>query len=67
MTEKKTTEDFSRRKLLAASSSLATIVAFSAMAPVQTAQAQGTPQPSTSAGGGEAEHHPDRIRRLRLR
>lgn len=51
MTEKKTTEDFSRRKLLAASSSLATIAAFSAMAPVQTAQAQGTPQPSTSTSG----------------
>jgi arylsulfatase len=53
MTEKKTTEDLSRRKLLAASSSLATIAAFSAMAPVQTAQAQGSPQPATSAGGAK--------------
>lgn len=51
MTEKKTTEDLSRRKLLAASSSLATIAALGAMAPVQTAQAQGMPQPSSSAGG----------------
>lgn len=51
MTEKKTTEDFSRRKLLAASSSLATIAAFSAMAPVETAQAQTQLPPRAIAGG----------------
>jgi arylsulfatase A-like enzyme len=52
MTDKKTTEDLSRRKLLAASSSLATLAAFGAMAPVQTAQAQTQLAPRPGGAGG---------------
>jgi arylsulfatase len=55
MSEDKTPEasdKFSRRNLLLASTTLAAASALSA-APVQTAQAQTTPQPSSSASGGK--------------
>ncbi|WP_234683643.1 arylsulfatase [Bradyrhizobium monzae] len=53
MTEKTTTETFNRRNLLLASTSIAAASAISSMAPVQTAQAQQSPQPSTASGAGK--------------
>src|SRR5271154_4777969 len=53
MTDKKATEMFSRRNLLLASSSVVAASALSAAAPVQTAQAQATSQPSSSASGAK--------------
>jgi len=47
------TDKFSRRNLLLGSTSLAAASALSSAAPVQMAQAQTTPQPSSSASGGK--------------
>ncbi len=53
MTEKTTTDTLNRRNLLLASTSIAAVSALSAMAPVQTAQAQQSPQPAPASGAGK--------------
>ena len=51
MSDKKNTDQFNRRNLLLASTSMAAASALSAVTPVRQAQAQTSSQPSTAPGG----------------